>query len=121
MRVEIVPASADDVQSIVGKPDWRVRGLAAKLNGEVLGVGGVTYLNDGTVGAFVAMKPEARKYPVAIHRAGLKMVEMFKSLGLHRVVALADENIEPAERWLMKLGFEPVEVNGAKAFVWKNK
>lgn len=113
-----MPATLDDVESIIGrKPEWRVRGIAARLDGKAIGVGGAVYKPDG-VWAFVAMKPEARKYPVATHRAGLMAIKLFRELGLSRVVALAEDGIVPAERWLLRLGFKRNTEDGITTFIW---
>ncbi len=120
MRVEIVPATPDDVREVIGRtPEYRVRALAGRAEGKTLAVGGVAFLQDGPA-AFVAMKPGARKYPVAIHRAGKAAIKLFREIGLKRVVAMKEDGVEPAERWLRRLGFEAVEVNGIQAFIWRD-
>jgi RimJ/RimL family protein N-acetyltransferase len=42
-----------------------------------------------------------------------------KRLGYRRIVALADETNEAAERWLSRLGFKQVMVEGEQAWVWE--
>ncbi len=105
---------------LIGEPlPFRIRALTAHVGDQVLGIGGLGYLPDGVVGAFVVMSEEGRKYPVAIHRAGLAAMEMIRASGERRVIALADHFVPAAERWLERLGFEAVTVDGVTAYVWQ--
>ena len=65
--------------------------------------------------------PEARRYPVAFHRAGLMAMEMIRMSEARQVVATADADSDVAVRWLKRLGFksagdQPIE--GKILFVW---
>lgn len=73
---------------------------------------------DGTVAAFVMMKDKARRFPLAIHKAGLRTMADARALGIKRVVAMAEDGVEPAARWLERLGFKSMNVNGKEVFVW---
>jgi hypothetical protein len=120
IRVALRPAVAADLQYIIGEPlPFRIKALTAHIDERVLGVGGLGYLPNGIVGAFVGMTEEGRRYPVAIHRAGLAAMKMIRESGEPRVVALADHLIPSAERWLERLGFEAVTVDGITAYVWQ--
>lgn len=98
---------------------WRVRAWAVDLDGALLGIGGFAYQPNDTVAAFVLKKPGAEKYAVSLHRAGLMAMQEAKRLGYRRIVALADKTNDAAERWLDRLGFKPVKVDGEKAWVWE--
>jgi hypothetical protein len=65
--------------------------------------------------------PEARRYPVAFHRAGLMAMEMIRKSPVTQVVATADAGSEVAVRWLKRLGFQPARrqpIDGKILFVW---
>lgn len=100
---------------------WRVRAFAAVDGDRVLGVGGLAFLPDGTVGAFVHADDEARKHKVAAHKAGLRAMQEAKDLGLHCVVAMAAPEIEASERWLLRLGFAPEVHNDTVVYVWRRE
>jgi len=68
--------------------------------------------------------PEARRYPVTFHRAGLAAMAMIRASGVARVVATADAGSAAAVRWLKRLGFEEAErqpIAGRILFVWSNR
>jgi hypothetical protein len=80
-------------------------------------------LRDETVCARddAASIPEARRYPVAFHRAGLMAMEMIRRSHVPQVVATADARSDVAVRWLKRLGFRPAErqqIAGKVLFVW---
>lgn len=121
MRVVLRPATLGDFEELIDEPlPWRVRATAAEIDGKLLGVGGLAFLPDGTVGAFVHVADEARKYKIAMHRAGLQTMADARALGLQRVVALADKDIERAVPWLERLGFKKMIANGEGVWVWQH-
>jgi RimJ/RimL family protein N-acetyltransferase len=95
-----------------------VRAWAVELDGELLGVGGFAYHPGDVIAAFVVKKPGAEKYALSLHRAGLMAMREARRLGYRRVVALAEQTNEAAERWLERLGFEQVMIDGERAWVW---
>jgi RimJ/RimL family protein N-acetyltransferase len=118
--IEIRSATRDDIDQMISQSlPWRVRAWAVERSGELLGVGGFAYQPNGVIAAFVLKKPGAEKYRVALHRAGLVAMQEARKLGYRRIVALAEETNEAAERWLARLGFKPVMVDGAQAWVWE--
>lgn len=118
-RVELRPTVAADFIALQGKPpDFRCQCLTAVVDGRVVGIGGLVR-RSGAAWATVLMAPEAQRYPVAIHRAGLHAVAMFKRLRLPRVFALAQPGNPKAEAWLERLGFRPTLAGGHRAFVWE--
>lgn len=122
MKAEIRYATRADFDELFEVPlPHRVRALAVQAGDELLGVGGLVFQPDGTTAAFVVMKPDAAKrYPVALHRAGIRMMGEARRLGIKRVVALAEEFNPAAEPWLERLGFKPVQVDGETAWVWED-
>lgn len=123
LRVTLRPTVPADLQHVLDKPlPYRIKAITAHIGDQVLGVGGLCYMPNGVVGAFVAMNAEGRKYPAAIHRAGLAAMRMIRRSGEPRVTAIADEFVPGAERWLERLGFRLVTVRQGdaevKAYVW---
>lgn len=100
---------------------YRTRGIAGEIDGKLLGVGGLALLPNQTWAAYVHLHPEARNYPVALHRAALLTLNQAKLYGISRVVAFAEDGIEAAERWLARLGFEPMQVDGRDVWIWTHK
>lgn len=119
-KVTVRPATPADFAAMgIDKIYWRSRAMAGEIDGKVIGVGGFAYLQCGTVAAFGAFTDEARKAKVALHKAGLRLMQQVRDAKLKRVVALADCNIEAAERWLRRLGFRPVISHGGMtAWLW---
>lgn len=98
---------------------YRLRGWAAVIGERVIGIGGIAFLTDGTHLAFVDMTDEARRYPVAIHKTGKRFIEQARAWGVRRMVAAADPTNPAADRWLLRLGFEPAAtVEGREIFTW---
>lgn len=125
MRVLLRPTVAADLphlRHLIGeKLPHRIQAITALADGLVIGIGGFGFRPDGTVIAFVAMTDEARQYPAAIHRAGLMAMAMIRRSGAPLVVAEAQPGNPAAERWLMRLGFEPAEISGQRIFIWERK
>jgi hypothetical protein len=137
--VTLRPATEADFITMFGKPpQHRARALAAEIEGRLVGLGGITLLTPHQTSAcetwacdtwacetwacetwacFMRASDELRAHPVALHRAGLRMLAIADRLGIARLVALAEPGIEAAERWLVRCGFVPEAVNGAIVFV----
>lgn len=118
-KVVLRPATRADFDALLDEPlPWRVRATAAEVDGVLIGVGGLAFLPDGTVGAFVHASDAAKKYPVTLHKAGLRTMAEARKLGIRRVVALADEKIDRAIPWLERLGFRKMIHEGGGVWVW---
>lgn len=117
----IRPATRADIDSLISeKLPYRVRAFAVEdRDGKLLGVGGFAYQPHDTIAAFVLKAPGAEKYKVALHRAGLMVMAEAKAAGFRRVVALAEKTNPAAERWLARLGFKQIMVEGEQAWVWE--
>jgi hypothetical protein len=116
MRVELRPTVAADLPQVIGEPlPHRIRAITALADGRVLGIGGIGFRPDGAVIAFVQMAAEARKYPAAIHRAGLAAMRMVRASGVPRVLAEAQPGNPAAARWLERLGFTRL----GDVYVWR--
>jgi len=141
-KVTLRPTMLDDLPHVVGEPlPYRIRAITALVDGRVIAMGGIAFPPQGPAFAFVqlvpspssqdgalcgddqttASIPEARRYPVAFHRAGLMAMEMIRSSEAQHVVATADAGSDVAVRWLKRLGFKPAGgpyVEGKLLFVW---
>lgn len=104
-------------------PQHRVRALAAEIDGRLVGLGGFALVTPGETHAcgfwvcFMRASDELRARPVALHRAGLRMIQEARRLRIRRLVALAEPGIEAAERWLRRFGFVAAEINGETVWV----
>lgn len=122
LRVTLRPTIASDFAHFLEVPlPNRVMAITAELEGRIIGIGGFRFTPDGVVAAFVLMKEEARRYRVAIHRAGLRAMAQARAAGIRRIVALAEETRPEAAPWLARLGFRPVEHQGETVWLWENK
>src|SRR5215470_2205097 len=140
-KVTLRPTIASDLPHVIGEPlPYRIRAITALIDDRIIGMGGIAFPPHGPAIAFVQLVPpsrdgavvcdgehsatsipEAKRYPVAFHRAGLMAMEMIRTSGVKHVVATADAGTEAAVRWLKRLGFAPVEgqrIAGKLVFVW---
>ncbi len=140
LKVTLRPHILADLPHVIGEPlPYRIRAITAVIDDRIIGMGGIALPPYGPAIAFVqlvpssraetvcdrehspASIPEARRYPVAFHRAGLMAMEMIRTSGVTQVVATADAGSEAAVRWLKRLGFRPAEsqrIAGKLLFVW---
>jgi hypothetical protein len=127
-KITIRAACAADFTQLLAEPlPYRVRAFAGERGGELLGVGGLAFQPDGAVAAFLILTKDesghapARRYKVALHKAGLRVLAEARRLRIRRVVALAEQHNEAAEPWLTRLGFQPLVRGGETAWVWTNE
>jgi RimJ/RimL family protein N-acetyltransferase len=120
LRVTLRPSVASDFVALIDRaPAYRCQCLTAEADGKVIGVGGFLFPPGGDVWASVFMLEEAKRYRVAIHRAGLMAMALAKKRGFQRIYATAQPDNPAAERWLERLGFEAREIAGEKVYVWQ--
>jgi hypothetical protein len=131
-KITLRPALLADLPHVIGEPlPYRIRAITALAGDRIIGMGGVAFPPDGPAIAFVQFAPapggsggaEARRYPVALHRAGLMAMEMIRASGVAQAIATADAGNAAAVRWLKRLGFGPAErqpIAGRILFVWTN-
>jgi hypothetical protein len=122
MRVTLRPSVKADFDELLGHPpQFRCQCLTAVADGQVIGIGGFVFYPDGSVMASVMMIDQARRYRIAIHRAGLMAMALARRQGFRAVYAMAEDGLAGAEAWLERLGFkaQPQLVNGRKVFRWQ--
>lgn len=89
--------------------------------GRIIGVGGIAFLPDGQKYAFTELTDEARKHPMALHKAALMILDAARRRGIKRIVASADMAASPAaKRWLARLGFQQHEWNNQEVWIWQH-
>src|SRR6266852_4556507 len=143
-KVTLRPAFLADLPHVIGEPlPYRIRAITALIDDRIIGMGGIAFPPCGPAIAFVqlvpssrdgaaagdgehsaASIPEAKRYPVAFHRAGLMAMEMIRTSGVTQVVATADARSDVAVRWLKRLGFRPAEgqrIADKLLFVWNRE
>jgi len=132
-KITLRPTIPADLPYVIGEPlPCRIRTITALAGKRVIGIGGIAFPPHGPAIAFVQLAPaedgaagvpEARRYPVSFHRAGLMAMEMIRASGVVQVIATADAGSATAVRWLKRLGFEEAErqpIAGRVLFVWSN-
>jgi hypothetical protein len=121
-RIIIRPTISADLKHLTTEDlPHRIRAITA-LDGEtVLAIGGIGYRGDGTVIAFMQANSDFRKYPAAIHRAGVMGMKLIRESGVPVVIAEAEAGNAAAEPWLLHFGFRAVEFAGRRAFVWERR
>jgi len=112
-KVILRPATKDDFRQLYPeKLNYNFYGVAAEVEGKVVGLTGV-YYNRNWI-AFARITDEAREYKVSIWRCALLLVDIMKRLD-KPVFAVADPEIKDSDRLLLKLGFEYF---GKDWYVW---
>ena len=118
-RVTFRPATAEDLEAVTGRPQpLRFKGLTATIDGEVVGVMGFLFRRDGAVLASAHITDRLRAHPVALHRAGLRLIAWARAAGVPLVLAAADPTVERAPAWLKRLGFA-AHPGRARTFAWR--
>lgn len=117
------PSVREDFESLGLSLDCRVMATTGiDENGNVLGIAGLAYLNDGRIMAFSELSDEARRNKVSLHKAALRCFSDARERGVKQIVALADMvKSDAAERWLSRLGFSKQFVHGESIWVWRSE
>lgn len=123
-KVELVPATREDYAAATvalhgeaTAPPTRIVGFAGKIDGRVIGVGGVAFYPSGVRIAFCEVGDEARKYKVSLHRAALMTIEKAKAMGVRRIVVTEERMHEKTPNWLIRLGFTKMTVKEVSFYV----
>lgn len=97
------PATAKDWEAFFGEsPKKSMRAWVMEKDGQVLAIGGVRHMGyTGRPFLFSDIKPEAKKYPVAMIKGALKALEILDA----PVLAIASPEEPGSIRLLTRLGF----------------
>lgn len=120
MRPDLRPTTAADVLAFLGRPfPYRARAYTGWLGDTILGIGGIAELPDGTALAFLHIAEGTERYAVSLHKAALKIIADAKARGVRTIVAQADPDRDTPPRWLTRLGFEPIAIDGETIWKWQ--
>jgi N-acetylglutamate synthase-like GNAT family acetyltransferase len=110
--IEIRPTTkADCLAFYKSEPPYRIKANTGLLDGEVVAIGGLGFLPDGRVMAFADLTEPAREIQggLILHRFARRAIADAKASGVKRLIAQKDDSVPAAERWLKRLGFEPLD------------
>lgn len=124
-KVEIVPATLADIESIMvtlyGKVTavpTRVMAFAGRTDdGKVLGVGGVAFYPTGARVAFCDVGDEGRSYKIALHKAALMTIAAATRMRVKRLIITVDTMHPKTPKWALRLGFTELEAEGKTFYV----
>lgn len=123
MAFIVSPTTRADFDELEKPPPYRLFGLTARNeHGDIIGIGGIAYLEDGRKLAFADLTDEARHHKVALHKAGHAIMKMVRAKGIKCVIATASKDVGPAaERWLARFGFNPEMHSNQTVWVWRDE
>lgn len=100
-------ATREDIASFSKLADGlTMRAILIEKDGRILAMGGVIR-REARWYAYCDLVEEARIHKMTLMRAGKKMVEMLKAMGIRQAYAYPDPNEPRSMQWLMSLGFVP--------------
>lgn len=120
MRVKVRPATHADFMTLCGRePPYRCRAWAGEVDGRLVAIGGAAFGMHPTAAATVFLEgsEEARRFPVALHRAALTALISLRNAGLTTIAMVVDTCKPRSEAWARRLGFEPVDDSGV--WIWR--
>jgi hypothetical protein len=106
--IEVRPSTIQDLMAHCGDlPPYRLRAFTGLLDGQIIAIGGVAYLPNGAVLAFLDASEEVRsKGKLSLYKTAKRLVEECKARGVTMINAMQQVDIEAAERFLTRLGFK---------------
>lgn len=119
-KFTLTPATEEDIAT-GGSFSYRSHAVTARLDGEVIGVGGIGYPEHGAPILWGRLTDAIRKRPVQLYKTTLAIIADARARGITTLVAAADPTVPAAERWLERLGFRARTVNGQKVFIWQDE
>lgn len=116
--MRIRPATAEDIAAFSGLPSKpTIRAWVGEADGKVIALAGFAF-SKGRWLAFCDLRPEARKYKMALARGALRAFAEIKRQGIKYVYAEVDPDEPGAVRWLTSLGFT---VDPRNVYLWRWK
>lgn len=106
-RPELRNITAEDYEALYGeRPKVSIRGVAAELDGKVIGVAGIAYL-PGQIMVFSDIRDELKQYPVFLMKAGRRFAKMLNKYGRYAVATACPKEKNSAE-FLKHIGFTKI-------------
>ena len=93
---------------MVGHVPFTSDAIAATVDGRLVAVGGLAIVS-GVATGFLDLREEARRFPIVMHRTAKDLLAKAKASGRRHILAAYDPTDERAVRWLVRLGFRPVD------------
>lgn len=119
MALVVGPATAQDFLDYAGAlPPYRALAWAARLDGRVIGLGGLLYLPDGGRYAFLDVGDEARRFHKTLHATAIKFMRHVCESNIGPIVATTTTNVPRANEWLTRLGFRSVNEGETRVFIF---
>jgi hypothetical protein len=118
-RMEIRPATAEDIEAVYGSfPRKTMRAYAALYDGKPVAVAGVYYYPDQVV-AFSKILPEYAHLKAGLGRGALKVLRLLKEIN-KPVLAVAEPSIPTSPEFLERCGFEYIMTNSqGRVYAWR--
>jgi hypothetical protein len=118
-KVEIRPATAEDIKAVYGSlPRKTMRAYAAVVDGQSVAVAGVYYYPDQVV-AFSKILPEYAHLKAGLGRGAVKVLKMLRDIN-KPILAVAEPDIPTAPDFLERCGFEYIQTNSqGKVYIWR--
>ena len=116
--IETRLATEDDFREFFqDEPPETWTAIAGVKDGEVIGIGGVTY-SDGVACAFLDTRERPSK---TLHKAALRFFTVMREVGEPVIYTHCDEAIPHAAEWLTRLGFKllPDCMDGKPLWRWQ--
>jgi hypothetical protein len=105
--IEVRPSTLRDLIEHCGDlPPYRVRAFTGLMDGAVIAIGGIAYLPNGNVLAFLDADDAARtKGKLSLYKTAKRLIEECRARGITTINAMQQIDIEAAEPFLKRLGF----------------
>jgi len=110
-------ATRDDIVAYYGNVPSTMKAVAV-LDGEtIVAIGGIAH-EKGVIKMFMDMQDEAVNYPVTLVKAARKVMQIARESGYRLIYAQASDELISAPRFLQRLGFEPMNIEGI--YQWRS-
>ena len=97
-----------------------MRAVVADLDGEIIGIGALIYQRGAMVGLKMEIKPDMRRYKVALHKGAKMLLAIAKASGLPAVAAIRDATEPRSAQWMTRLGFQhATDDEEGEIWIWR--
>lgn len=94
--------------------------MVADLDGSIIAVGSLVYQAKSIMGLRMEIKPEMRRFPIALHKGARMLLDMARAAGIPAVAAMRDASEPRSSQWLVRLGFEHLADNeDGEVWIWR--